>query len=275
MSKKYRTQPLFAHDIIVTLCRSYPPESDRERRIRFVSEVNAMASIRSKHTVPLLGIMFGVQGQEDSLGLSIGTESIDKSNVATSSSPLFAGSSGRLPRESETQRIGGGDMKPLARISLVMPFYSLGSLGERLRHGKLPRLSWLHKLLLCWDIVSGIMDSHKAAVIHKDIKCDNIVLEQDELDLGENTLLRGVVCDFGLANVAKQVCDASFCFAVPGLWRLFLFVFSLLILASRVTRQSAALVSSSHPKFGSTSAKAPKATGKGRTKPPATCIRLA
>ncbi len=50
----------------------YPPESDRERRIRFVSEVNAMASIKSKHTVPLLGIMFGVQGQEESLGLSIG-----------------------------------------------------------------------------------------------------------------------------------------------------------------------------------------------------------
>jgi hypothetical protein len=72
----------FAHDSIVTFCRSYPPESDRERRIRFVSEVNAMASIRSKHTVPLLGIMFGVQGQEDSLGLSIGTESIDKSTVA-------------------------------------------------------------------------------------------------------------------------------------------------------------------------------------------------
>ena len=64
----------FAHDSIVTFCRSYPPESDRERRIRFVSEVNAMASIRSKHTVPLLGIMFGVQGQEDSLGLSIGTK---------------------------------------------------------------------------------------------------------------------------------------------------------------------------------------------------------
>ena len=56
-------------------CR-YPPESDRERRIRFVSEVNAMASIRSKHTVPLLGIMFGVQGQEDSLGLSIGIHTI-------------------------------------------------------------------------------------------------------------------------------------------------------------------------------------------------------
>jgi hypothetical protein len=37
-----------------------------------VSEVNAMASIKSKHTVPLLGIMFGVQGQEESLGLSIG-----------------------------------------------------------------------------------------------------------------------------------------------------------------------------------------------------------
>jgi serine/threonine protein kinase len=107
-------------------------------------------------------------------------------------------------------------MKPLARISLVMPFYSLGSLGERLRHDKLPRLSWLHKLLLCWDIVSGIMDSHKAAVIHKDIKCDNIVLEQDALDLGDNTLLRGVVCDFGLANVAKQVRGASFCCAVPG-----------------------------------------------------------
>ena len=112
-----------------------------------------------------------------------------------------------MPRESETQRVGGGDGKPLARISLVMPFYSLGSLGERLRHPRLPRLSWLHKLLLCWDIVSGIMDSHKAAVIHKDIKCDNIVLEQDELDLGVNTLLRGVVCDFGLANVAKQVRD--------------------------------------------------------------------
>ena len=32
-----------------------------------------MASIRSKHTVPLLGIMFGVQGQEDALGLNIGT----------------------------------------------------------------------------------------------------------------------------------------------------------------------------------------------------------
>ncbi len=27
----------------------------------------------------------------------------------------------------------------------------------------------------------------------------------DELDLGADTLLRGVVCDFGLANVAKQV----------------------------------------------------------------------
>jgi hypothetical protein len=58
----------------LSLFCSYPPESDRERRIRFVSEVNAMASIRSKHTVPLLGIMFGVHGQEDSLGLSIGIQ---------------------------------------------------------------------------------------------------------------------------------------------------------------------------------------------------------
>ena len=37
-----------------------------------MKEVNAMTSIRSKHTVPLFGIMFGVQGQEDSLGLNIG-----------------------------------------------------------------------------------------------------------------------------------------------------------------------------------------------------------
>ena len=110
-----------------------------------------------------------------------------------------------MPREHETQRVGNGDVKPLARISLVMPFYSLGSLGERLRHQSLPPLSWLHKLLLCWDIVTGIMDSHRAKVIHKDIKCDNIVLERDEFDLGQDTLLRGVVCDFGLANVATQV----------------------------------------------------------------------
>ncbi len=101
--------------------------------------------------------------------------------------------------------MGVGDGKPLARISLVMPFYSLGSLGERLKHPTLPRLSWLHKLLLCWDIVTGIMDAHRAKVIHKDIKCDNIVLEEDALDLGHDTLLRGVVCDFGLANVATQV----------------------------------------------------------------------
>ncbi len=58
------------------------------------------------------------------------------------------------------------------------------------------------------------MDAHRASVIHKDIKCDNIVLEQDELDLGAMTLLRGVVCDFGLANVATQVQylhGSSFC----------------------------------------------------------------
>jgi serine/threonine protein kinase len=119
---------------------------------------------------------------------------------------MLAGGSGRLPREYETPKAGGGDGKPLARISLVMPFYSLGSLGERLKHPTLPRLSWLHKLLLCWDIVTGIMDAHNSDVIHKDIKCDNIVLEQDDLDLGQDTLLRGVVCDFGLANVATQAC---------------------------------------------------------------------
>jgi hypothetical protein len=144
---------------------SYPPESDRERRIRFVSEVNAMASIRSKHTVPLLGIMFGVQGQEDSLGLNIGTVFLFLRVCALSSSFALAGGHGRVPREHETQRVGNGDVKPLARISLVMPFYSLGSLGERLRHPSLPPLSWLHKLLLCWDIVTGIMDSHRCSTI--------------------------------------------------------------------------------------------------------------
>jgi serine/threonine protein kinase len=138
---------------------------------------------------------------------------------------MLAGGSGRLPREYETPKAGGGDGKPLARISLVMPFYSLGSLGERLKHPKLPRLSWLHKLLLCWDIVTGIMDAHNSDVIHKDIKCDNIVLEQDDLDLGQDTLLRGVVCDFGLANVATQARrhplaprEAKSRFCVVNLW---------------------------------------------------------
>jgi serine/threonine protein kinase len=184
----------------------YPPESDNARRIRFVSEVNAMASIKSRHTVPLLGIMFGVQGQEDSLGICIGNSSLASvhDDVMWSRSSRVVGGSGRLPRDNEALRLGGGDGKPLARISLVMPFYSLGSLGERLKHPSLPRLSWLHKLLLCWDIVTGVMDSHNADVIHKDLKCDNIVLERDALDLGEATLLRGVVCDFGLANVANQ-----------------------------------------------------------------------
>jgi serine/threonine protein kinase len=251
----------------------YPPESDNARRIRFVSEVNAMASIKSRHTVPLLGIMFGVQGQEDSLGICIGNSSLASvhDDVMWSRSSRVVGGSGRLPRDNEALRLGGGDGKPLARISLVMPFYSLGSLGERLKHPSLPRLSWLHKLLLCWDIVTGVMDSHNADVIHKDLKCDNIVLERDALDLGEATLLRGVVCDFGLANVANQA--RSVLAALFGVRRVIFTAQHTLTLRTtpRAILQYAELVVLSRLKFG----KIPKtrsSRGMRRTKLPAMFI---
>jgi serine/threonine protein kinase len=113
------------------------------------------------------------------------------------------------------------------------------------------------------------MDAHRASVIHKDIKCDNIVLEQDELDLGAMTLLRGVVCDFGLANVATQVQ----CLHGSSFRNTFSVLIFPLTSCSRVILQSAARVNSSRPRYGSISIGRLPVTKTVHIKPPATFIR--
>ncbi|EXJ53415.1 serine/threonine protein kinase [Cladophialophora psammophila CBS 110553] len=57
-------------------------------------------------------------------------------------------------------------------------------------------LPWRTKMLFCKDILDGLVFLHASNVIHGDIKCDNILLEEDS-----NTRLVAKLTDFGFSVI--------------------------------------------------------------------------
>ncbi|KIW89891.1 uncharacterized protein Z519_09320 [Cladophialophora bantiana CBS 173.52] len=65
-------------------------------------------------------------------------------------------------------------------------------------------LPWRTKMLFCKDILDGLAFLHASNVIHGDIKCDNILLEEDS-----NTQLVAKLTDFGFSIIVPLSVSAA------------------------------------------------------------------
>jgi eukaryotic-like serine/threonine-protein kinase len=78
-------------------------------------------------------------------------------------------------------------------IMQVMPLYPGGSLAGALKCGRLPDY-WCRRLII-EDVLRGINHVHTAGIMHRDIKADNVVLDESE---------RGVIVDFSFARALPE-----------------------------------------------------------------------
>lgn len=78
------------------------------------------------------------------------------------------------------------------RIGLVMEWCEQGSLVDLIRNGKMSEMSFRDKLKLVSQIAHGILFLHSKNIIHRDLKCDNVLI--DEYGIAK-------IADFGLSKV--------------------------------------------------------------------------
>jgi len=91
----------------------------------------------------------------------------------------------------------GCGKRPSGDIFLVLEFCENGPMHTLLEHndGSLP---WTVRLLLLADIVNAMKYLHSLSMIHRDLKCENVMLCM------EHHKLRAKVCDFGLSRILRQ-----------------------------------------------------------------------
>jgi serine/threonine protein kinase len=71
---------------------------------------------------------------------------------------------------------------------IVMEYLEQGSLSAYIKGND--AISWDKKIGICLDTALGISYLHKVRIIHRDLKCSNVVLDKH---------LRAKICDFGMA----------------------------------------------------------------------------
>ncbi len=121
-----------------------------------------------------------------------------------------------------------------SRMGIVMRWFEDGSLRERLVRTQPHKrssesLTWGDKLQLALDVCNGLGKLHEMALLHRDVKSDNVLLKMENGRLkGEwfdrpcfvgCNLMRfaGFLCDFGISasresvNVRKQKGCAGCC----------------------------------------------------------------
>ncbi|OHT09262.1 hypothetical protein TRFO_21914 [Tritrichomonas foetus] len=74
-------------------------------------------------------------------------------------------------------------------FSVITPYKSYGSLTENLSKNY---INPTQKQIIALCIAQGVLDVHKAGVIHRDLKCSNILMDEDGLPL---------ICDFGISRM--------------------------------------------------------------------------
>jgi serine/threonine protein kinase len=78
------------------------------------------------------------------------------------------------------------------RLFFVMPFVAGESLRERLRRTR--RLDWQATRSLIRDVADALMHAHERGVVHRDVKPENILIEED----------RAMIADFGIARLLDR-----------------------------------------------------------------------
>jgi hypothetical protein len=82
------------------------------------------------------------------------------------------------------------------RLYSVMPFYAGDTLETRLQHS--PQISLSEGLMLATKLARAVATLHRAGIVHRDIKPDNVILEQEE-----NQAQPGLrLIDLGVARVS-------------------------------------------------------------------------
>ena len=100
-----------------------------------------------------------------------------------------------------------------ATFYLVMEFIEGDSLSQALLEGP---MNWRRVCRLGIQMLSALEEAHKAGVVHRDLKPDNIMLQ---LDAGGDEVLK--ILDFGIAKLAEseggvQVTQAGMIFGTPS-----------------------------------------------------------
>ncbi len=78
------------------------------------------------------------------------------------------------------------------RISIVTEYYEKGSLADVLEK---TQPSWMEKVKLLHGIACGVQHLHKIPIIHRDLKCENVLIDSNMVPK---------IIDFGFARYLKK-----------------------------------------------------------------------
>ena len=81
---------------------------------------------------------------------------------------------------------------------LVLEYMGEGALDDRLTNKELPVLQWRQRARILLHVARGLVCMHslRPPVVHRDVKCGNVLLAVDK-DADEETRLIAKVSDFG------------------------------------------------------------------------------
>ena len=80
-------------------------------------------------------------------------------------------------------------------LAIITEYAEMGSLSSVLEKPSVP-LPWKTRWRLSIEIISGLSYLHNNGIIHRDLKCDNVLL---------TTHMEVKLCDFGLAKTKKNI----------------------------------------------------------------------
>jgi len=93
--------------------------------------------------------------------------------------------------------VGCGRRPDDGNIFLVLEYCEYGSMTRLLlKHPSSDDLPWSLRLGLLRDVSDAMVHLHSVSMIHRDLKCENVMICADETHM-----LRAKVCDFGLSRI--------------------------------------------------------------------------
>ena len=92
--------------------------------------------------------------------------------------------------------VGCGRRPDDGNIFLVLEYCEYGSMTRLLLKHPSSDLPWSLRLSLLRDVCDAMVHLHSVSMIHRDLKCENVMICADE-----SHTLRAKVCDFGLSRI--------------------------------------------------------------------------